>query len=128
MRTFTYSVTPVRTDEGDLQCNLSVVKCDDEELLVNAQQYMNEGLSAALKANPHLYFTLEELVDKDSSIMLRFVLTFDKEYDIIIDDNVVGKIELNIPIEKVDTHYQLQKAVEKFLTEIERIIADEKKI
>lgn len=146
-RTFKYSVTPYfsnKPGDTDLHCIFEVLECDDEELRINADDFMHQDLKRQIRGNPRIYHSLLRLAKDDikSALIFIFTLTFYLEDDIIVDtkimrpdptgrerevieDKVIGSIRIDTPVSKVSTLHRLRTATQEYKDKIALILKED---
>lgn len=131
MKKFHYTVLPFFVKSGGenrLECKLEPLDCNDPEIMANIDNYMAQHLAIEFRANRHLFDLLVKMAEEDRKypLVLEFVLTFAEDIPIVIEDKKIGEVKINVPVEKIETLYNIRVAITTFNQYITNILKTDK--
>lgn len=131
MRKFHYTILPFFVTNGGerrLECKFNPLDCADLELQTNINDFMARHLSLEFEDNPRLYDLLEKMAIENikDPLYMEFVLTSVEKVMLVAEGKTIGEVKIKVPVEKVETLYEIQIAIQTFNLTLENILKNDK--
>lgn len=120
---FKYQVLPY-IEGNELHCDFTIIDCTDEEIKINATDYMNKDFAFQLRQNSQLYPLLKHIAENkmNNPIIFTLSLCYVKDISLQIEDNNIGKLIIETRINNVSTIMSLEQVIIAFVDSITTVL------